>query len=58
MRNLNQLLRMKRWAQNPPSLKRVLLVFGVVAACLVIVGLDWMGWWPDWARSERIRFRP
>tara|TARA_R110002049_G_scaffold23545_10_gene83727 strand:+ start:117384 stop:117557 length:174 start_codon:yes stop_codon:yes gene_type:complete len=48
------LLRMSRWARNPPSLKRVLLVFGVIALALIIGGIEWMGWWPDWATAERI----
>jgi len=52
--NPNWLLRMKRWAQHPPSPRRVKLVFAVVAICLVIVGLEWMGWWPDWATTERM----
>ena len=51
------LLRMARWARRPPSAKRVMLVFGVVAVALVIAGLDWMGWWPEWARTEPIRRR-
>ena len=46
---------MKRWVQNPPSPQRVKLVFGVVALCLVIIGLEYAGLWPDWAKTERIR---
>ena len=48
------LLRMSRWARNPPSAKRVKLVFGIIVLALVIVGIEWMGWWPDWATAERI----
>lgn len=44
----------KRWSQNPPSAKRVKLVFGVLAIALLIVGLEWLGFWPEWARAERM----
>ena len=37
-------LRAKRWAQNPPSEKRVILVLGVIAACLALYAFDrWIG---------------
>ena len=49
------LLRMSRWARNPPSAKRVMLVLGVIIACLLIYGLEQMGWWPDWATATRMR---
>jgi hypothetical protein len=48
--NMIWLIRAARWARNPPSLSRVLLVLGVVAACLVLYGIEWMGLWPDWLR--------
>lgn len=54
MMDLRHLMRAKRWAQNPPSAKRVKLVFGVIAIALLIVGLERLGFWPDWARAERI----
>jgi type II secretory pathway component PulM len=49
------LLRAKRWAQNPPSAKRVLLVFGVIALCLVIAGYEWLFGWPDWLTVNRLK---
>ncbi|MGJ8626545.1 MAG: hypothetical protein ACSHXB_06250 [Sulfitobacter sp.] len=52
--NPNWLFRMSRLARNPPSLKRVKLVFGVIALAALIWGIEWMGWWPDWATAERI----
>tara|TARA_R110002094_G_scaffold77765_3_gene84234 strand:- start:325 stop:498 length:174 start_codon:yes stop_codon:yes gene_type:complete len=52
--NPRHLLRMSRWARNPPSEKRVKLVFGIVALALLIGGIEWMGWWPEWATAERI----
>jgi hypothetical protein len=41
-------LRAKRWAQKPPSEKQVLLVLGVIAACLSLYAADrWIGL-PEW----------
>ncbi|NNF71200.1 MAG: hypothetical protein HKN02_03280 [Rhodobacteraceae bacterium] len=48
------LLRMSKWARNPPSATRVKLVFGIIAAAAIIWGIEWMGWWPEWATAERI----
>jgi hypothetical protein len=48
------LIRMSRWARNPPSLKRVILVFSICAVAIAIWGIDYLGYWPDWARAERI----
>ncbi len=45
--NLRHLLRMSRWARNPPSARRVVLVFAVVAICLVLAGLEWAGVLPQ-----------
>lgn len=49
------LLRMSRWARNPPSQKRVLTVAVVVAICLAIYGLEQLGLWPDRATAQRMR---
>lgn len=48
MNHMNMLLRMTQFARNPPPLKRVLLVFGVVAICLALVGIEKFVGWPDW----------
>ncbi|MBJ2151705.1 hypothetical protein M3484_00960 [Pseudomonas sp. GX19020] len=50
------LLRAKRWVQNPPPMKRVLLVLGVIAACLAFAAFEWIWGWPDWLRVNRMRF--
>lgn len=55
--NLIHLVRMSRWARNPPSAARVKLVFGFVALALVIFGVEWMGWWPEWATADPMRHR-
>lgn len=47
-------LRMKRWVQHPPSGRRVALVLGVLAACLLIVTLERLGYWPEWMTAERV----
>ena len=48
------LLRMSNWARNPPSMKRVIVVFAIIAAALAIGLIEWLGYWPDWATAERI----
>ena len=48
------LLRMSRWARNPPSEKRVKMVFGIIVLALAIAGIEWLGLWPEWATTERI----
>ncbi len=54
MLDLRHLMRAKRWVQNPPSAKRVKLVFGAIALALMVIGLERLGYWPEWARAERI----
>jgi hypothetical protein len=44
---LIHLLRMARWARNPPSTRRVVIVFAVVAICLALAGMEWIGIFPD-----------
>jgi hypothetical protein len=48
------LMRAALWVKNPPSLRRVMLVFGVIAAALAIFALEYFGLWPDWAQADRI----
>ena len=55
MNNMNWLIRAARWAHRPPGMKRVLLVFGIVAAGLLLVGLEKLDLWPEWAQMERQR---
>lgn len=47
------LMRARLWVRNPPSTKRVKLVFAAIAIALVVIGLEHFGYWPDWARTER-----
>ncbi|MDJ0628240.1 MAG: hypothetical protein QNJ44_08250 [Rhodobacter sp.] len=46
-------VRMTRWVRNPPSMGRVKMVLAIVAACLVLYGLERMFGWPDWLTPER-----
>ncbi|SDE65031.1 hypothetical protein SAMN05421538_10927 [Paracoccus isoporae] len=55
MNNMIWLLRASRWARRPPSMKMVKLVFGLIAAALVIVALEKLGIWPEWATLEQGR---
>ena len=58
MNQLHWLLRAKRWVQNPPSMRQVLLVLGVIAACLLLVAVEAMGLWPDALSVNSLRPRP
>lgn len=49
MNNLIWLLRASKWARNPPSARMVKLVFAIIGAGLLLVGLEWLGLWPEWA---------
>ncbi|WP_299884515.1 hypothetical protein [uncultured Ruegeria sp.] len=53
--NPRHFLRMSQWARNPPSKRRVQLVFGIILLCLLVYGVEYMGWWPDWAMGEWTR---
>lgn len=52
--NIRHFLRMARWARNPPSEKRVKLVFAILLVCLLLFGIERLGYWPDWATSQRL----
>lgn len=52
--NLTWLMRMARWSRRPPSMQHVMIGAVVLAIALAIWGLDAMGWWPDWARVEKM----
>lgn len=53
--NPRHFLRMSLLARNPPSERRVKLVICAIMLCLVIAGIEYMGWWPDWATGEWTR---
>ncbi|WP_406720742.1 hypothetical protein RPE78_12505 [Thioclava litoralis] len=49
--NLIWLLRMAKWVRHPPSKRQVRIMLVVAACVLLVLGLDWLGLWPDWAKS-------
>lgn len=55
--NLNWLLRMAKWARNPPSPARVKLVLGVVGVCFLLWGVELIWGWPEWLTVNR-KIRP
>ncbi|SMO60497.1 hypothetical protein [Paracoccus laeviglucosivorans] len=55
MNNLIWLIRASRWARNPPSARMVKLVLAIIAAGLVLAGLEHLGLWPEWAELDRPR---
>lgn len=57
--NLTRLLiRAKRWAEHPPSGRTVAITLGIVAACLVLAGIEWLFGWPDWLTVNSLRKSP
>jgi len=58
--NFFWLLRMRRWAQHPPSPRKVKVVLAVIAICLLLYAIErWVGW-PDALNVQPggPRFRP
>ena len=48
-------LRMAKWARHTPSAKRVRLVLGVIALCLILVAIErWIGW-PEALTVQKMR---
>jgi hypothetical protein len=52
--NQTWLLRMMRWARNPPSARRVAIMLGVVAASLALAGIEKIWGWPEALTVERV----
>lgn len=55
MNNLIWLIRASRWARNPPSRRMVILVFSIIALGLALLGLEYLGLWPEWATLDNPR---
>ncbi|MEM8773881.1 MAG: hypothetical protein AAGF53_02545 [Pseudomonadota bacterium] len=58
--NYRWLLRMARWAQNPPSEGRVKFVFAIIGICLLLVLYEKVVGLPEWMQMEPrgIRYKP
>lgn len=50
--NHRWLFRMTRWAQNPPSQKRVIFVVAILAVCLIVVAIEQFIGWPEMLSQE------
>lgn len=48
-----RLLRMAWRARRPAPERQVLLVLGVIAACLLLALAEWLGWLPGWMAMPR-----
>lgn len=55
---LRWMMKAKRWAQNPPSMRQVVFTFGVIAACLAVAGYERLFGWPDWLTVNSLRKAP
>ena len=47
-------LRMAQWVRNPPSMRTVLIVLAVIAACLVLFAVEWLVGWPEWLTPDHV----
>jgi len=56
--NPRWLLKAKRWAQNPPSMRQVIFYGAVIAACLAVGLYEWLFGWPDWLTVNSLRKLP
>jgi hypothetical protein len=48
--NITWLMRMAKWARRPPSMLHVKIAAVAFLAAIVIVVVDKLGYWPDWAK--------
>ncbi len=51
--NSRWLLRMTRWAQNPPSAGRVKFVLAIIAVCAALYAVERFYGWPDALTPDR-----
>lgn len=49
------LLHMAKWSRRPPPMWKIKLVLLILAVSLAILGVEKMGWWPDWATAAKMR---
>lgn len=52
------LIKSKRLAQNPPSMRQVVFYGGIIAACLAVGAFEWLFGWPDWLTVNSLRKVP
>ncbi|SEK29013.1 hypothetical protein SAMN05421666_1968 [Roseovarius nanhaiticus] len=51
--NSRWLLRMTRWAQNPPSAGRVKFVFAIIGICVALYAVERIWGWPEALSPDR-----
>ena len=54
--NLGWFLRMSRWARNPPSGKRALMLLAIIGFCLLLYAIETFFGWPE-ALTPKNSFR-
>jgi len=47
--------KMARLVRNPPSEKRVIFVFSIIAICLAVAAVEWFVGWPDALTPNSLR---
>lgn len=55
--NIRWLFRAARWAQHPPSAKRVKFVLAIVAVCAAVVAIEHYVGWPEALSMDPARGR-
>ncbi len=58
MIGIHWMMRMKRWAQNPPSWSRVKFVFYIILACAFLYAYEYFYGWPNFLSVDSIRRVP
>lgn len=48
------LIRMAMWFRRPPSRRFIIAAITVLIVATVLVSLEAMGLWPEWATAERV----
>lgn len=51
-------MRIALWLRRPPSRRQLVVMAVVVVIALLIGTLDWLGWWPDMLRIDKIPRQP
>ncbi|RKF15181.1 hypothetical protein D6850_10100 [Roseovarius spongiae] len=51
--NSRWLVRMARWAHNPPSAERVKFVLAIIAVCIALAAYEHFFGWPEALTPER-----
>ncbi|MBD8665306.1 hypothetical protein IFT59_18865 [Rhizobium sp. CFBP 8752] len=52
------LIRMSLWIRHPPSRQQIYIMAIVVVLAAIVVGIEWLGYWPDWMRVDKLPRSP